>query len=459
MIPSLNRSFTWLLTGTVFLWSQLFLLLNSGGDLSSLSSLQQQGNRNLVNYDDYVRSFKSLRRNTTTTTIVTDSDSTTTAIGLEQQPRYRRSNTLPEWMKDYFDWHREIMIGLNETNVQNNKYIILRCTKNERKCGGVADRLKSLPFFIAAAARSKRVFMIRWDRPKKLEEFLLPNEVNWSVPDWMIDKIDNKEISSHMRPHGSNVIKIYKREKSTVLESLLQDFYGGSALYYRVQAELNDDSNNNSTGLDPNEVAKGNYAGWNSYETIFHDLFRSLFKPSLPIARLVQEKMESANLTAGNYVSCHHRAFYAIEDKKHKRKSRHLQKKALNAVNCASNIMPGATVYFASDSQQSIDAVRHLAKNRHRPIVTIHEDTEEALHLDKADEWESRHPSEYYPTFVDLLLMANGRCTAYGEGGFGRFASLLSYNASCIVKHNVKHETDQCRWSKAIESISETEKA
>jgi hypothetical protein len=351
-------------------------------------------------------------------------------------------------MKDYFDWHQEQTRGLNESNVEANKYLILRCTKHEHKCGGVADRLKSLPFFIAAAARSNRIFFIRWDRPKRLEEFLLPNEVNWSVPDWMVEQIEIDEIKSHMRPHGSNLIKIYKREKITVLESLLQDFYGGSALYYRIQAELD-----NSTGLDPKEVAKGNLAGWSSYEMMFHDLFRSLFKPSPPVAKLVREKMESANLTAGNYVSCHHRAFYAIENKKHKRNPRHLEKKALNAVNCASNIMPGAPVYFASDSQQSIEAVRRSAKKRNRPVVTIHEETEEALHLDKADNWELQDPSEYYPTFVDLLLMANGHCTAYGEGGFGRFASLLSFNASCGIKHNVKNQTDHCRWTKAIESL------
>jgi hypothetical protein len=44
-------------------------------------------------------------------------------------------------------------------------------------------------------------------------------------------------------------------------------------------------------------------------------------------------------------------------------------------------------------------------------------------------------PSEYYSTFVDLVLAGNGNCVAYGRGGFGCFASLLSYNASCSIKH------------------------
>ncbi|KAL3897316.1 MAG: hypothetical protein SGARI_006952, partial [Bacillariaceae sp.] len=71
--------------------------------------------------------------------------------------------------------------------------------------------------------------------------------------------------------------------------------------------------------------------------------------------------------------------------------------------------MPGAPDYFASDSQQSIEAVRRSAEKRRRAVVTIHEEAEEALHLDKADNWEYRNASEYFPTFVDLLMMANGR--------------------------------------------------
>eukprot|EP00539_Tryblionella_compressa_P004428 CAMPEP_0178734168 /NCGR_PEP_ID=MMETSP0744-20121128/1200_1 /TAXON_ID=913974 /ORGANISM="Nitzschia punctata, Strain CCMP561" /LENGTH=166 /DNA_ID=CAMNT_0020386431 /DNA_START=1 /DNA_END=501 /DNA_ORIENTATION=- len=156
--------------------------------------------------------------------------------------------------------------------------------------------------------------------------------------------------------------------------------------------------------------------------------------------------MIMANLTTGNFVSCHHRAFYGKEDKKHKRKNRQLSKKAINAVNCASMLMPGAHIYFASDSDASIVAVRHSAQKHHRPIATIYEDTEEALHLDKVEDWQSRSPSDFYSTFVDLLIMANGGCTAYGEGGFGRFGALVSKNASCIIQHNVKNKTDQCKW-------------
>ncbi len=305
--------------------------------------------------------------------------------------------------------------------------------------GGVSDRLKSIPFFVAAAARSKRVFLIRWSRPAKLEEFLEPNEVNWSVPDWMVDKIENKEVTSHMRPYGGPLMSMYKRAKSVVLESLIQDTHGAAALYHIIEAELE------KSKVTANSTKSKETNGLERYETIFHDLFRTLFKPSPPVQKLVEEKMKTANLTIGNYVSCHLRAFYGIEDKKHTLKRAKLKKYAINAVNCASMILPGAPVYFASDSQVSIDTVRRVAKIHHRPIATIHEDTKEALHLDK--DWQSRDASEFYPTFVDLMLMANGRCTAYGHGGFGRFGALLSHDAKCVIRHNVRRQTDACRWT------------
>ncbi|KAG7366271.1 hypothetical protein IV203_028941 [Nitzschia inconspicua] len=245
-----------------------------------------------------------------------------------------------------------------------------------------------------------------------------------------------------MRLGGLALIKTYKQEQSTVLEGLLQEFHGGSALYYEVQAELD-----NSTDLDANI---GGNPGWSMYENIFHDLFRSLFQPSEPIAKLLRRKMEMTNLTAGQYVSCHHRAFYAVEDQKHKRNTQELRNQALNAVNCASMIMPGAPIYFASDSKESLQAVQNAAARHHRPIVTIDEDAEEALHLDKAVNWTTLDPSKFYPTFVDLLLMGNARCTAYGVGGFGRFGALLSYNSTCIIRHVRRPKNETCHWTDTV---------
>ncbi len=331
---------------------------------------------------------------------------------------------------------------MTEWNFDQNRFLILRCTKNERKCGGLADRLKSLPFFIAAAAKSKRIFLIRWDRPAKLEEFLAPNEINWSVPEWMTEKINHGNVSSSMSNFGSALLRSYDREKPVVLEGLVQDLYGGSELYHQIVASL-DNRTNPST-----DKELGNKTGYAEYERIFRELFRVLFTPSPPISQLVREKLRSSQLIPGNYTSCHHRAFYAIEDKKHSRRESNLRNKAINAVNCASKLQPGVPIYFASDSYVSVNAVREYAReNKLSIIAPIHDELQENLHMDKVGDWVSRNVSDFYATFVDLLMMSNGRCVAYGAGGFGRFGALLSDDPSCTIHHGKSGETDKCEWT------------
>ena len=35
------------------------------------------------------------------------------------------------------------------------------------------------------------------------------------------------------------------------------------------------------------------------------------------------------------------------------------------------------------------------------------------------EQWKSGNVSDFYPTFVDLLIMAEAKCMSHGVGGFG----------------------------------------
>jgi hypothetical protein len=336
---------------------------------------------------------------------------------------------------------------MNELNFAKYKFMILRCTRNDLKCGGLGDRLRGLPFFIAAAARTLRIFMIRWDRPTRLEEFLVPNEVNWSVPEWMLQQLWQGNVSSVMSMSGMELMRSYENESAAIVEGKIQDFFGGSALYHKIVVSMD-----NTTASSTDENLDGS-VGWREYQWIFHDLFRVLFKPSLPVAQLISERLRSANLTPGNYVSSHHRAFYGIEYARHKSgPDEALRRSGINAVNCASQLSPGVPVYFASDSLVSIQAVRDYAFQRNLPIIApIHDETvRDALHLDKDPYWRSRNASDFYATFVDLLIMSNGQCQSHGIGGFGSFGALLSRNATCTVRHGITGQTDDCEWTSTV---------
>jgi hypothetical protein len=71
-------------------------------------------------------------------------------------------------------------------NTSGVRFLISRCFKND-KCGGASDRLQDMPYNLMLANQTKRVLLVRWERPTKLEHFLVPQPdgINWTVPDDM----------------------------------------------------------------------------------------------------------------------------------------------------------------------------------------------------------------------------------------------------------------------------------
>jgi len=420
---------------------------------------------------EYVARQGSLRNNTNELHCVLSSNSniaTGGAFHFEATTVYRKSKTLPQWMKDYFDWHREQTAAMNECNYQDYKFLILRCSRAERKCGGVADRLKSLPFFVAMAAYTKRVFLVRWERPTNLEEFLIPNEINWSVPHWLPEKANyfgrEKNQSESSNPAldftMANTAKLlYRRkdmrnfQKCSIMESFVQDYYGGSKYYHKIECQMDATKTCNETL--PQEL--GDYSGWSDYERIYRDLFYTIFQPSPPVRLLVQKKMLSENLIPRKFVAAHYRAFYAIESEKHKLKNSTLERKTRNAISCASSLesefqfqtgQPGMPIVFASDSRLATLEAKKMSHeheyDNHKIVVF---DTEkEALHLDKRDQGNA---ADFYPSFVELLVMAEAECISIGIGGYGRFANIMSSNSKCYTRHDtiyIKKMPRPCTW-------------
>jgi hypothetical protein len=334
----------------------------------------------------------------------------------------------------------------------------------------VADRLKPLPLVLAVAHKTQRILLIRWTRPFPLEEFLTPVHLNWSVPDWLNPQIQNFSKSysrfksnynatteedvidnwMYQRTKGSKnlVKKMRPFRKVVVWEARVQDIFGGCALYQQVVT----DTVNPAQWKD--KKTWNAMAGWHLYKEMYHDLFQTMFVPSPPIQRLLQEKMDAANLIPGMYTTAHYRAFYAIEDQKEAKSNATLKQFAIHAVECAAALRPNVPIYFASDSKVAIDTIRdYFVTSRHdgnQPtVITSADDKEkEALHIDKETDWETK-PSDYYATFVDLLMMANARCLSYGQGGFGLFAALMSHDANCTLQHSRKKRLMNC--TKAVE--------
>lgn len=102
----------------------------------------------------------------------------------------------------------------------------------------------------------------------------------------------------------------------------------------------------------------------------------------------------------------------------------------------------GGPVYFASDSKVAVTAAVQYGQENNHTIVSF--DGPEPVHIEK--EWEGRNISEFYSIFVDLYLMGNGRCVAFGRGGFGRYALMMGYNSTCEIRYVYKGRKRTCSW-------------
>ena len=126
---------------------------------------------------------------------------------------------LPQWLLDYMKWHGETLASTSDWTRQ--PLLIHRCIQ-EDQCGGTADRLKVLPLYLASAARTKRLFFMRWNTPLPLEQFLLPTTaMNWTVPDSLTPFLDtsNTKVEVAVLP-STNLTKSFYG--GTIVQSMLK---------------------------------------------------------------------------------------------------------------------------------------------------------------------------------------------------------------------------------------------
>ena len=107
---------------------------------------------------------------------------------------------------------------------------------------------------------------------------------------------------------------------------------------------------------------------------------------------------------------------------------------------------PGGPFYFASDSNYAITLAKRYGRQRRAVVVARLNGKQEPLHLDKVPDWQQRPPSDYYDTFVDLYLLALGKCVACSMGGFGSWAFLIS-NSTCWIRHHTAPGITPCEWN------------
>lgn len=328
---------------------------------------------------------------------------------------------LPLWIQEYFEWHTSTISRLNQDHSewQSHKYLIVRCLNMDHKCGGAADRLKSIPLILLMASKHRRLLFIEWENPYPLSEFLLPVAMDWRLPSWL-------NASSSRKKAGDKLGLVFQRSPSIVSVkhlSRLESRCNDTLLDMRFQSSDHGKSIYNIEQAD--EL---------SFDEVYHDLWSKMFRPSRGVEVQLNEARQSIRVLSqnhgGNYISLHIRSMY------YKDKSNDISM-VQNAIRCVAPL--SNVIFVASDSATVVDSAKNIVAHEfpNHAFLTTMSKVRAPLHLDRGSDYLLHHQSnasvqsnhsvsDYYSIFVDLYLISEGRCVAYNVGGFGHWASLIA---------------------------------
>lgn len=236
--------------------------------------------------------------------------------------RWHQSDTIPKWLKDYFDWHKKTVAGLTKENWRDQRYLAMTCLGGEI-CGNVAHRLRPMMAMLRIAADSKRVFYIHWDLPDRLEKFLHPpahGGINWTIPEFVMWKVRK---SPHQNKLDAIVHQVSQDDRRVVNVMYNDDSFAEP--YYNDR-------------LKDGEVPASQ---------AFHDVWNVLFKPSFMLTERIFESLRLMGLKPGEYATAHIDYEWVPRNDAEQEE---LRLKVENAMNCMSQLRPGGPFLVAAQT-------------------------------------------------------------------------------------------------------------
>lgn len=245
------------------------------------------------------------------------------------EEKKQNSHKLPNWVRDYFEWHNEMrkkFPGKLIIEDKNAPKILMR-TCIYGLCGGLHDRLGQLPLDLYIANQTNRILLIYWLKPSVLEEFLIPYDlrkkyvttnIDYSI-DWTLPASDiigttgkrRSQIGKLMKLPRliSNVVKD-RREKVTMpFETLLDD-----SLFNLTKGTLKDEKivtfeilgSNNEDYLEKKLQELGETDMIHNTFS-FGQIFQSFFQPSPAVMQELDVSLQELELVPKSYTAIHSR--------------------------------------------------------------------------------------------------------------------------------------------------------
>jgi hypothetical protein len=356
---------------------------------------------------------------------------------------------VPEWM-DKFLSSQPVATHNDTLNDRDSKFIVMVCHKYkgnlDEACGGLADRMMRLPYYVWLAHKTGRKLLMYWSTPFPLEEFF---DVAFDDFDW---RIPRGYFVEELEKYANRSWTEYKYERRRVWHNYIdQPLFTNQRIIF---------ANTNLAKIPPEPEFLDGLPRHEVMGAIFH----RLFKPSPKVMKLLKNLYDSTpGLKSQEYAAMHVRAKWpsgGIRTNKrdgdqsggglnmNDSNNRELVHQiADNAASCAYKVMPESKfIFVSSDSHEIPTYLIHESPiwsiaagsnttdgNFTRPKIIARLDyEEEPVHIN----YGGQKLEKYLGVFVDFWMMATSKCLAQGLGGFGHFGSELSGNHySCRVRH------------------------
>jgi hypothetical protein len=358
---------------------------------------------------------------------------------------------LPVWLQQYLEWHAHKLKQPSQEN--STKFVVLTCHKSQR-CGGLSDRLRSIPYFLKLANATNRVFLIKWGK-FDLEDFLVPptGGLNWTVPRHTHWDADFYSSSCLTREKVSRVHRDSWEEEIEKLQSSTKMvcIYTQSDLYNEVKEDF-------TTQAQP----YGTYA----------DVFRALFEPSTALAAQIDNvKVNILGLQRGDiYLAAQIRSGYPFHDQEaeglirpslqsHPNEVRGWADNAVRSVISAyqQNLMSASNangtgnadhilpVYVTSDNSAVVSYLKFQSPFANVSVSVTEMGKFSSIKIIGLESMDRPHieftglqnATDLFPVFIDLFMLGGSSCVSYGMGGYGRFGARLA-GEQCLVRHRKK---------------------
>ncbi|CAJ1958244.1 unnamed protein product [Cylindrotheca closterium] len=400
-------------------------------------------------------------------------------------------NDFPQWIQDYVQWHQKVrqeFPGMELFDNPNAPPLLIRTCLG--LCGGLHDRIGQLPWDLYLAHKTKRLLLISWQRPRSLENFLLPSPLlDWRVPSQAqfgfddIRKVRNETQMFEGFPEANPTDEFFQKDFDIALERAMVGSYSKiRVLRHRFLGHLYQDV------LEERLLKEELMPDSSSLHIapLFGKIFWLFFRPSPPVHAKFVQVLEELQLTPQAYTAVHCRvrhpkAFSYGATVLGKNPAYPADKTglpwegetreaalgvALKALQCAKSLTTAGDndtggnnnnnknkVYFLSDSNDLVSHIcqelpsggsssisynwtlpelQHLVVSNKKQTNDDNDHGLTVLSRDPTEEnahidrQKGRPPEAYYDTFVDLLVVMHAQCVVYGVGYYAAFGAKIS---------------------------------